>query len=66
MYHLLTHDVQPIVLTKQTMNFNMRSVLCIQESRKEKTAGEGIRFLFWTTATTRYWHEAGPVQLAYD
>ncbi|GFX37488.1 uncharacterized protein TNCV_4899181 [Trichonephila clavipes] len=65
-HHLLTHDVRPIDLTELTINFNWRNALRIQELyHRPNLVGGGRRnksFHF----EPRYWHEAGPVRLAYD
>ncbi|GFT25040.1 uncharacterized protein TNCV_179541 [Trichonephila clavipes] len=68
-HHELTHDIQPIKLTSLTMNFNWGNALCILElyhrpnlvvdRRRNKSFHFG-------PLLPRYWHEVGPVMLAYD
>ncbi|GFX98712.1 uncharacterized protein TNCV_1502901 [Trichonephila clavipes] len=68
-HHLLTHDVRPIDLTELTMNFNGRNALSIQELYHRPSLTGGTRrnkSFHFGPLLPRYWHEEGPVQLAYD
>ncbi|GFW06325.1 uncharacterized protein TNCV_37991 [Trichonephila clavipes] len=68
-HHLLTHDVRPIDLTELTMNFNWHNALFFKNfitDRTSQVAGEKNKSFHFGPLLPRYWHEAGPVRVAYD